>query len=137
MSASTVKKPKSSSKKWTGPQEGDLVCVTGANGFLASHIVKQLLERGYRVRGTVRSTKDEAKTNFLKELPGAKKRLELVDANLTDAGAFDEAFEDCKWVIHSASPFTFKYTDAQVRHVGGKVSCPIPSRSPPEFTCSK
>lgn len=37
----------------------DLILVTGASGFLASHIVKQLLEKGYRVRGTIRSLKDE------------------------------------------------------------------------------
>ena len=35
--------------------EAPLVCVTGANGFFASCLVKLLLERGYRVAGTVRS----------------------------------------------------------------------------------
>lgn len=34
---------------------GGLVLVTGVNGFLASHIALNLLERGYKVRGTVRS----------------------------------------------------------------------------------
>jgi nucleoside-diphosphate-sugar epimerase len=29
-----------------------LVCVTGVSGFIASHVVKLLLEEGYRVRGT-------------------------------------------------------------------------------------
>ena len=31
-----------------------VVCVTGASGFVASWLVKKLLERGYYVRGTVR-----------------------------------------------------------------------------------
>ena len=31
-----------------------LVCVTGGNGFLASWLIKLLLERGYTVRATVR-----------------------------------------------------------------------------------
>jgi nucleoside-diphosphate-sugar epimerase len=105
---------KKSSRKWVGPQEGDLVCVTGANGFLGSHIIKQLLERGYQVRGTVRSTKDPAKTEFLRKLPGAKKRLQLVEADLSQDNAFDEAFKDCKWVIHNASPVAMKYKDAKV-----------------------
>lgn len=34
---------------------GKTVCVTGAGGFIASWIVKLLLERGYTVRGTVRN----------------------------------------------------------------------------------
>jgi nucleoside-diphosphate-sugar epimerase len=32
------------------------VLVTGASGFIAAWVVKTLLERGFRVRGTVRST---------------------------------------------------------------------------------
>lgn len=31
------------------------VCVTGAGGFIASWLVKLLLEEGYTVRGTVRN----------------------------------------------------------------------------------
>jgi hypothetical protein len=42
---------------------------------------------GYRVRGTVRS-KNSDKNNFLKELPGASERLELVEADLNNADSF-------------------------------------------------
>ena len=45
--------------------KGSLILVTGVNGFIASHIVDQLLERGYRVRGTVR---DASKNGWLQEL---------------------------------------------------------------------
>lgn len=34
---------------------GKNVAVTGASGFIASYLVKDLLERGYKVRGTVRN----------------------------------------------------------------------------------
>lgn len=34
---------------------GQTVCVTGAGGYIASWIVKLLLERGYTVKGTVRN----------------------------------------------------------------------------------
>jgi cinnamoyl-CoA reductase len=34
--------------------EQQLVCVTGAGGFIGSWLVKELLLRGYRVRGTAR-----------------------------------------------------------------------------------
>lgn len=32
-----------------------LVLVTGANGFIATHVVQNLLQKGYHVRGVVRS----------------------------------------------------------------------------------
>ncbi|KVD98070.1 hypothetical protein Ccrd_024210, partial [Cynara cardunculus var. scolymus] len=35
--------------------EGKVVCVTGASGFIASWLVKLLLDRGYSVHATVRS----------------------------------------------------------------------------------
>ena len=45
------------------PDDGvPIVLVTGASGFIATHLIKQLLEQGrYRVRGTVRSLKKEEK----------------------------------------------------------------------------
>ncbi|KAH9303899.1 hypothetical protein KI387_008303, partial [Taxus chinensis] len=56
---------------------GQTVCVTGAGGFIASWLVKLLLERGYTVRGTVRKPEDE-KNAHLKHLEGAEERLILV-----------------------------------------------------------
>ncbi|KAM0048120.1 putative cinnamyl-alcohol dehydrogenase [Helianthus debilis subsp. tardiflorus] len=35
--------------------EGKVVCVTGASGYIASWLVKLLLDRGYTVHATVRS----------------------------------------------------------------------------------
>jgi uncharacterized protein YbjT (DUF2867 family) len=43
------------------------VCVTGANGLVATFCVKLLLEKGYKVRGTVRNPNDH-KNSFLKSL---------------------------------------------------------------------
>jgi len=95
------------------PKKGGLVCVTGAAGYIASHLVKQLLERGYRVRGTVRDAKS-AKNNFLRDLAGAKERLELVDADLLGpSGTFDAAVKDCVFVFHTASPYILTVNDPQ------------------------
>ncbi len=42
---------KTKEKKWQARQ----FCVTGASGFIASWLVKSLLDHGYTVRGTVRN----------------------------------------------------------------------------------
>lgn len=81
---------------------GDLVCVTGASGFIASELVASLLSRGLRVNGTVRSL---SKSAHLKALPGAE-RLSLFEADLLGDGvAFDPAVAGCGVVFHTACPF--------------------------------
>uniref|UniRef100_A0A2P2I3A9 NADPH-dependent aldehyde reductase ARI1-like n=1 Tax=Hirondellea gigas TaxID=1518452 RepID=A0A2P2I3A9_9CRUS len=83
-----------------------LVLVTGANGYIASHVVQQLQQAGYRVRGTVRTLDNEEKNAPLKGLvPDAKHPLELVAANLTSDDGWNDAVKDCYAVIHMASPF--------------------------------
>lgn len=85
---------------------GDLVLVTGASGFIASHIVKLLLEQGYRVRGTVRSLNDKKKVEPLRRLvPELNHKLELVEADLLQEKCWFDAVKDCQYVIHTASPF--------------------------------
>lgn len=42
--------------------------VTGASGFIASHVVQQLLETGHQVHATVRSTKNKTKIKHLLDM---------------------------------------------------------------------
>jgi len=81
------------------------ITVTGAGGFIAAHIVKQLLEKGYIVHGTVRDPTDTKKNDHILSLPGAKERLKLFAADLT-AGSevFVEAIRGTSAVIHTATP---------------------------------
>jgi GDP-D-mannose dehydratase len=64
------------------------VVVTGATGFVASELVKQLLEKGYTVRGTIRSLQNESKVQHLRRLdqalPGS---LTLHEADLLEVCA--------------------------------------------------
>ncbi|CAN6210209.1 unnamed protein product [Urochloa humidicola] len=84
---------------------GRTVCVTGAGGFIASWLVKRLLEKGYTVRGTVRNPVDP-KNDHLRALDGAAERLILLRADLLDPDSLLEAFSGCEGVFHAASPVT-------------------------------
>jgi len=87
------------------PVSGQTVCVTGAGGFIASWIVKLLLEKGYTVRGTVRNP-DDPKNVHLRELEGAEERLTLCKADLLDFESLKLAINGCHGVFHTASPVT-------------------------------
>ena len=83
---------------------GSWVLVTGANGFLASHIISQFLKRGFRVRGTAR---DVSKAAWLIEGPFKSYAedgvFELVAVpNLGADGAYDEAVKGVAAILHVA-----------------------------------
>lgn len=60
-----------------------VVVVTGATGFVASELVKQLLEKGYTVRGTVRSLQSKDMVQHLEKLGQAMPgHLTLHEADL-------------------------------------------------------
>ncbi|KAF2361675.1 NAD-dependent epimerase/dehydratase [Trinorchestia longiramus] len=87
-------------------QSDQLVLVTGASGYVAGHVVKQLQQAGYRVRGTVRSLKNTARVDPLYKLASSPKHaLELVEADLEKDDGWDEAMEGVFCVMHTASPF--------------------------------
>lgn len=81
------------------------VAVTGASGYIASWVVKKLLDRGYRVHATVRDVNNTEKIVHLLRFNRAHPdQLKLFNADLL-TGGFKEAFEGCEAVIHMASPF--------------------------------
>jgi dihydroflavonol-4-reductase len=76
------------------------VLVTGANGHVGNNLVKALLERGYRVRASVRDTKDASKTGSL-----AGTEVELVSLDVRDAGQFHAACADIDILFHVAATY--------------------------------
>jgi dihydroflavonol-4-reductase len=82
------------------------VLVTGASGFLAQHVILQLLEKAYEVRGTLRSMKraDEVRAILAKHDARAAS-IEFVEADLGADAGWAEAVKGCTYVQHVASPF--------------------------------
>jgi nucleoside-diphosphate-sugar epimerase len=90
------------------------VLVTGANGYVASWLVKRLLEEGLTVHAAVRNPSDEKKNSHLKNASvNAKGVLKFFKADLLNPGSYKEAMQDCELVYHTASPFTSKIKDPQ------------------------
>jgi dihydroflavonol-4-reductase len=77
------------------------VFVTGASGFIAKHILRELMEKGYAVRASVRSDrrKDELKGLF------RDASLEFATLDLTRDDGWQDALKGCDVLIHTASPF--------------------------------
>ena len=90
------------------------VLVTGANGYVASWLVKRLLDEGLTVHGAVRSPENDKKVGHLKEAAEKSNgRLKLFKADLLTSGAYKEAMDGCELVYHTASPFTLEVKNPQ------------------------
>jgi dihydroflavonol-4-reductase len=71
------------------------VLVTGANGFLATNTIQELLSKGYIVSGMVR--------NKTKSLPAAYPGLEVHEGRLDDDGFLDRCIPGCAYILHIAA----------------------------------
>ena len=91
-------------KEGSEPHLQGLILITGITGFLGSQTCYQCLENGYKVRGTVRSTKNEQKMKVIDKFPN-RENLEIVEADLLVKESWPKAVDGCKYVLHVASPF--------------------------------
>lgn len=72
--------------------KNSIVLVTGVNGHIGSHVADQLLEAGYKVRGTARDIKKAEGLKVLWEKQYGPGKLEIVIVpDMATDGAFDEA----------------------------------------------
>ncbi|KIW96741.1 uncharacterized protein Z519_02132 [Cladophialophora bantiana CBS 173.52] len=84
-----------------------VVLITGINGYIATHIGLQLLQKGYKVRGTSRSTltKDHLLAGAFKGYESQYEHVEVKD--IVGSGVFDEAVKGVHAILHTASPVDF------------------------------
>lgn len=90
----------------------------GGTGFVAGHLIQQLLQRGYRVRATLRDSvyADSEQFAYLSRLQLASELLEFVPLDLmTDSSdsSWRSAFADVEYVMHVAAPTTLYDEDPQ------------------------
>ncbi len=85
------------------------VLVTGATGYLAGWLVKELLENGINVHAAVRNPDNLGKVQHLLDMaensPG---NIIFFKADLLEEGSYELAMENCELVYHTASPFVLK-----------------------------
>ncbi|KDN63367.1 putative NAD dependent epimerase/dehydratase [Colletotrichum sublineola] len=87
---------------------GATVLVTGANGFIGSHVCNELLQLGFNVRGSVRDVERCMCLPKALESQNPKGKFMLVSLpDMEKEGAFDSLVEGVSAVIHIASPFSF------------------------------
>lgn len=80
--------------------------VTGGTGFVGVHAILQLLQKGYKVKTTLRSFKRKEEVLDMLRLGGLAdfENLRFIEADLTKDANWDEAAKDCTYVLHIASP---------------------------------
>lgn len=88
-------------------QQKEAVCVTGANGFIGSWLVKTLLEQGYTtIHACIYPGSDASHLFSLPNVSSAN--LSIFEANLLDPKALSAAINGCSGVFHVASPCTLE-----------------------------
>ena len=85
------------------------ILVTGASGFIGSHLCETLLSKGYKVKAFVRYTSKQ-NIGWLKDIN--KKNLEIVFGDIVDFDSVKNAVEGCDYIFNLAAsisvPYSFK-----------------------------
>lgn len=88
------------------------VLVTGATGYVAGVLIKDLLEAGVTVHGTVRDPSNTKKYQHLTDIADKSSgTFKAFQGDLTTPGSFEEAMKGCSIVFHTASPFQMTVND--------------------------
>jgi NAD dependent epimerase/dehydratase len=90
--------------------EGKKVLVTGAGGFIGSHLVESLLEKGADVRAFTKYN-GRGDWGVLKDLPAqSQKSVEVIMGNICDPFFVRKAVQGCDYVFHLAALIGIPYS---------------------------
>jgi dihydroflavonol-4-reductase len=81
----------------------DRVFLTGASGFVGSHVLRALIESGYAVRA-------------LKRAPDVRADVEYVTGDVREPGKLVHALDGCRYLIHAAALYSFAPRDRTQIH---------------------
>tara|TARA_B110000046_G_scaffold58826_1_gene65950 strand:+ start:93 stop:1109 length:1017 start_codon:yes stop_codon:yes gene_type:complete len=82
------------------------VLLTGISGFIGLYCAKELLNAGFKVKGTVRnSVKQQQVIEAMKSNDISTINLQFFELDLTSDNGWDKAMKGCDFVMHVASPF--------------------------------
>jgi NAD dependent epimerase/dehydratase len=86
------------------------ILITGAGGFIGSHLVEKLIAQGCSVRAFVRYN-SRGEPGLLRQLPAEKLvQIEIVAGDLRDESAVRMAVEGCQIVFHLGALISIPYS---------------------------
>jgi len=85
------------------------VFVTGISGYIGHQCAVELLKNGYLVKGSLRDLgKQQEVINGINKEVDSGNEEEFVELDLLNDDGWDDAVNDCKYILHVASPFFVK-----------------------------
>jgi nucleoside-diphosphate-sugar epimerase len=91
----------------------NLVMLTGASGFLGTHILQRLVDEDRRVRAFVRTPAKLRENLAPLGVDPDDPRIEVVPGDMTDAASVRKAAIGCDQAIHAAATFSYRRRDAE------------------------
>ena len=89
------------------------VLVTGASGYIALHCILELLNNGYKVKGSLRNLDREDEIRKSLGTDFNNNNLEFCKLNLLNDEGWEDAASDCDYLFHIASPCSVEEPESE------------------------